>query len=226
MGVIPIPDKMALEQLRALGYDKPAEPPPENPPVKRGRGRPKGSKNKHSIKPKITVIDPKTGIAINKTNAMSIMGKMGDDRVSDFVQYHIDMLQMRQGVNKKDVSDLYNRFFRYLAYCKEHNIVPNNMNCYFAIGLNRQDIARWRSGELGTPEQQQFARDLSQLFESIHEQGAIDGMFNPISAIFWQKAHDGMIEASKMEVVQTDPLGEKKSAEKITEQYADILPDD
>ena len=154
------------------------------------------------------------------------MGKMGDDRVSAFVRYHIDMMQMRQGCDYKNIPDLYTRFYRYLQYCEEHNIVPNNMNAYFAIGITRQQVSAWKRKVEGTPDHQKFAEDITQFFESIHEQGAIDGMFNPISAIFWQKAHDGMIEASKMEVIQTDPLGEKKSAEKIAEQYADILPDD
>lgn len=142
------------------------------------------------------------------------------------MQYHIDMLAMRQGVNKKDVSDLYKRWYFYLNYCQEHGVIPNNMNAYFAMGVGKEEISRWKSGKAGTPEHKQFAEEVTQFFASIHEQGVIDGMFNPISGIFWQKAHDGMIEAQKLEVTQNDPLGERQSAEQIAEKYADVeLPD-
>ena len=132
---------------------------------------------------------------------------------------------MREGVDKQNVPDLYQRFYRYLAYCAEHQIVPNNMNCYFAIGIVADDIYRWTHKDI-TPEHRRFAEDVKQFFASIHEQGPTDGVMNPISAMFWQKAHDGMIEAQKLEVHQVDPLGEKASAEEIRKRYQDVvLPD-
>ena len=200
---------------------------PTQPPPKRKRGRPKGSRNAPGVnKASHTLIDPKTGIAVTNfgTNSTTL-AKMGDERVTAFVQYHMDMMVMRQNCDKKNVPDLYNRFYRYLAYCAEKGIIPNNMNAYFAIGLVRQDIARWKSG-VGSPEQRQFADDITQFFASIHEQAGGESIVNPILSIYWSKAHDGMIEASKVEVVQDNPLGDKRSAEQISEQYADLLPED
>ena len=202
----------------------------EEQPVKRGRGRPKGSKNKKQVPwydQRNMLVDPKTGVVIRKGNGTSmILGKMGDERVSAFVQYHMECLKMREGVNLKDVPDLYRRFYRYLAYCAEHGIIPNNMNCYLAIGVSKQVMSYWRLGQQGSPEHKRFAEDVSQFFASIHEQSATEGIVNPIYAMWQQKSHDNMIEASKVEVVQADPLGEKKSAEEIAERYTDvILPD-
>ena len=150
---------------------------------------------------------------------------MGDERVTAFVQYHMDMLKMRQGVDKKNVPDLYNRFYLYLSYCAEHGIIPNNMNAYFAMGINKEDIGAWYAGRR-TPEHKQFAEDIKQFFASIHEQAGGEAIVNPILSIYWSKAHDGMVEASKLEVVNTDPLGEKQSSEQIEQKYAGILPDD
>jgi hypothetical protein len=99
------------------------------------------------------------------------------------------------------------------------------MNAYFAIGINKNDIGAWYAGR-GTPEQRQFAEDIKQFFASIHEQAGGEAIVNPILSIYWSKAHDGMIEASKVEVVNADPLGDKQSAEQIAEKYADILPED
>lgn len=212
-----MPDEKLVASIKELGLD-------EKPP-KRGRGRPKGSKNK--VKPnRPDTIDPKTGIAVRNAAKLKSVEHVGDERVTAFVQYHIDMLRMRQGVNKKDVNELYQRFYAYLAYCAEHQIVPNNMNCYFAIGILREEIYQWKNGIQGTADHKRFAEDVSQFFASVHEQGPTDGLLNPISAMFWQKAHDGMIEASKVEVAQVDPLGDKTSAEDIAKKYTDVsLPD-
>lgn len=172
-------------------------------------------------------VDPATGLVVDLSSGnRNIIAKMGDDRVSAFVDYHMEMLAMRQGVDRRNVQDLYARFLRYLAYCRDHNIVPNNMNAYFAIGISRQEVSMWRLGKSGTPEHKEFADTITSFFASIHEQGAIDGVMNPISAMFWQKAHDGLIEASKLEVVNEDPLGDKRSAADIAKSYGEVeLPD-
>lgn len=173
------------------------------------------------------LIDPETGLAIeNRGSTAVIVGRMGDERVTEFIKYHMEMMRMREGVDKRDVNDLRNRFINYLSYCAEHGIVPNNMNAYFAMGISRQDVSAWHLGSRGTPEHKEFADMVMQFFASIHEQGGTDGVLNPISAMFWQKAYDGLIEASKVEVVQDDPLGEKRSSAEISAKYADILPEE
>lgn len=173
-------------------------------------------------------IDPVTGLGVSTKNPSNrnIIIRMGDEKVTQFVAYHMDMMAMRQGVNKRDVNDLYQRFYNYLGYCAEHGIVPNNANCYFAIGVTKQEMYSWRMGTHGTPEHKDFANMVQSFFASVHEQGATDGVLNPISAMFWQKAYDNLIEASKLEVVQEDPLGDKRSAEDIAKAYTEVnLPD-
>lgn len=199
-------------------------------PVKRGRGRPKGSKDKAPRKKPempdgfLKRIDPNTGVIVPVNSRQgATIAKIGDEKVSAFVAYHMECLKMREGCNKKDVPDLYNRLYRYLAYCAERGIIPNNMNAYLAIGVSKGDISSWYAGN-GSPDQRKFAEDIKSLFASIHEQGGGEGIVNPILSIFWSKAHDGMIEAQKLEVTNNDPLGDRKSAEEIARAYTD-LPD-
>lgn len=184
-------------------------------------GRPKGSKDKAPRKrTEVTVTLP-----ISSTAATNVR-MIGDERIAAFVNYHLEMLQMRQGVDKRNVKDLHERFYRYIAYCGEHCIMPNNMNAYFAIGVSRQDISAWKMGVMGTPEHKKFAEEVTQFFASIHEQAPTENLMNPISAMFWQKAHDGLIEAQKMEVVHSDPMGDRASKEDIAKRYEDVeLPD-
>ena len=211
-----IPDSEALKQIENL----------QNPP-KRKRGRPKGSKNKPGVtKAAISLVDPKTGVVVSNNAAQSqIIARMGDERVTAFVQYHMDMLQMRQGVDKKNVPDLYQRFYRYLAYCAEKGIIPNNMNAYFAIGITKQDISAWNAGQR-SPEHKQFAEDIKQFFASIHEQAGGEGIVNPILSIYWSKAHDNLSDQPKIEVSIEDPLGQRASSEEIAARYSSLLPED
>ena len=220
-GVRAIPDEEVLKQIEAM----------QNPP-KRGRGRPKGSKNKPGSKrhefpnESRQLVDPKTGIVVNNNAAQSqIIARMGDERVSAFVQYHMDMMKMRQGVDKKNVPDLYNRFYIYLTYCAERGVLPNNMNAYYAIGITKSDISAWNSGR-GTPDQRQFAEDIKQFFASIHEQAGGENIVNPILSIYWSKAHDSMSDNPRIEVTVNDPLGERASSEEIADRYRDLLPED
>lgn len=219
-----IPDEDVLKQIEAMEAAQ--------TPVKRKPGRPKGSKNKPGSKPHVfkeeyrNLVDPKTGIVVSNNAAQSqIIARMGDERVSAFVQYHMDMMKMRQGVDKKNVPDLYNRFFNYLGYCAEHGIIPNNMNAYFAIGITKDNIGTWYAGR-GTPDQRQFAEDIKQFFASIHEQAGGENIVNPILSIYWSKAHDSMSDQPKIEVSIEDPLGQRASSEEIAARYSEILPED
>jgi hypothetical protein len=219
-----IPDEDVLRQIEAMEAAQ--------APVKRKPGRPKGSKNKPGSKKHVfpnesrQLVDPKTGIVVSNNAAQSqIIARMGDERVTAFVQYHMDMLKMRQGVDKKNVPDLYNRFLNYLGYCAEHGVIPNNMNAYFAIGINKNDIGAWYAGK-GTPEQRQFADDIKQFFASIHEQAGGENIVNPILSIYWSKAHDAMSDNPRIEVTVNDPLGERASSAEIADRYKDILPED
>lgn len=216
-----MPEEAILKQIEEM----------QNPP-KRKPGRPKGSKNKPGSKKhefpneSRQLVDPKTGIVVSNNAAQSLtIAKMGDERVTAFVQYHMDMLKMRQGVDKKNVADLYNRFFNYLGYCAEHGVIPNNMNAYFAIGITRQDITAWYAGNR-SPEHKQFADDIKQFFASIHEQAGGENIVNPILSIYWSKSHDGMSDNPRVEVTVTDPLGDRASSAEIAKKYEGILPDD
>ncbi len=209
-------------QLICKARKKGELPPAEKPKPK--AGRPKGTETPKIVETLVTTSDGKKHLATGYSND-KVLATIGDPKVSAFVQYHIDMTQMRIGCNKKDVDDLYRRFGNYLAYCAENGVLPGSMNCYYAIGITREDIYHWSSGK-SDEAHRRFANDVKAFFASIHEQGATNGVMNPIFAMWLQKAHDGMVEASKIETVDANPLGETQSAEEIQAKYAGVeLPD-
>ena len=173
------------------------------------------------------MVDPQTGLVVDGhgKNAQ-VIGRMGDEKVTAFVDYHMACLAMRQGVDKTDVPDLYDRFVRYLEYCREHGVIPGAANAQLAIGISRDDISKWSRGLQGTPEHRAFAEDFKAVMASVNEQAAADGILNPVLSIFWSKAYYGLSDQPKVEVEVVNPLGDKRSAEEIAKRYADVLPDD
>jgi hypothetical protein len=138
----------------------------------------------------------------------------------------MECLAMRQGVDKRDPQDLYNRFMRYLQYCFEHGVIPGSANARLAIGVSSRDIADWENGRRGTPEHKAFAEDFKAVLASVNEQAAADGILNPTLSIFWSKAYYGLTDQPKPEVEVNNPLGDKQSAQEIAKRYADVLPED
>ena len=173
------------------------------------------------------ITDPKTGLSVAGTGKNgAVIKKMGDERVSAFVDYHMACLAMRQGVDKQNVQDLYARFIRYLEYCRDHNVIPGAANAELAIGISRQDVSAWANGSRGTPEHKAFAEDFRAVMASVNEQAAADGILNPVLSIFWSKAYYGLSDQPKVEVEVVNPLGDKRNAEDIARKYADVLPED
>lgn len=171
------------------------------------------------------IVDPETGLVVdNHGKTATVIGRMGDEKVTAFVDYHMACLAMRQGVDKTDVHDLYDRFVRYLEYCREHGVIPGAANAQLAIGISRDDISCWSRGVRGTPEHRAFAEDFKAVMASVNEQAAADGILNPVLSIFWSKAYYGLSDQPKVEVEVINPLGDKKSAEEIAKHYSD-LPD-
>ena len=173
------------------------------------------------------VVDPETGLVVEyRGKNAEIIGRMGDEKVSAFVAYNMELLSFRQGVDKSDVNDLYQHFARYAEYCRDHGVIPGNAACYLACGVSRQEISAWKNGRGGTPEHKKFAEDVTSWLASCNEQAGSEGMINAILSIYRSKAYDSLSDQPKVEVEITNPLGEKRSAEEIAKRYAEVLPDD
>lgn len=172
-------------------------------------------------------VDPDTGLVVDAHggNAM-VIGHMGDEKVSAFVDFHLNCYAMRQGCDKRDVNDLLTRFMRYIAYCKECGAIPSEASARLAIGVSSRDINDWVNGTRGTPEHKQFAQDFKAFMEAANEQAANNGLINPVIYIFRGKSMYAMNDQPKVEVEVHDALGERQSAEEISKRYADILPED
>ena len=145
-------------------------------------------------------------------------------RASRYANFVLAVKRISEGSNIKDVNDLRSRFYQYVALCEATNMKIGNMNAYSAMGIALQTAWAWKSGGNGsTPERMELIREVDAVCSGYREQLIADGQVNPITGIFWQKNYDGLRDVQSHEVAPLDPLGEKRSAREIAEQYRDII---
>lgn len=145
-------------------------------------------------------------------------------KASRYANFILAVKHISDGVNTKDVEDMRMRFYQYLMLCDACNMKIGNMNAYSAMGIVKQQATAWRNGGLGySPERKRLIEEVDSVCAGYREQLIADGQVNPITGIFWQKNYDGLRDVQSHEVGPIDPLGEKRSAREIAEQYKDII---
>lgn len=155
------------------------------------------------------------------------INSFGEKRtISKITAFMMVVQNISVGRNIKDTNDLRRRFYTYLAMSEACNMRVGNMNAYHAMGITIQQAWAWKTGGPGsTPERRELVAEVDAVCSGSREMLAAMGQINPVLAIFWQKNFDGLRDVQEHSVYQGDPLGEKRSAQDIAEQYSD-LPDD
>ena len=145
-------------------------------------------------------------------------------KASKYANFVLAVKQIAVGVNTKDVEDMRRRFYAYLTLCDACSMKVGNMNAYAAMGIINQYAWQWKSGGFGsTPERKALIEEVDSVCAGYREQLIGDGQINPVTGIFWQKNYDGLRDIQSHEIAPMDPLGEKRSAKEIAEQYKDII---
>lgn len=155
------------------------------------------------------------------------VNSFGEKRtISKITAFMMVVQNISVGRDIKNVNDLRRRFYTYCALCEACNMRVGNMNAYHAMGISQPMARQWKIGGSGsTEERRQLIEEVDAVCSGSREMLAASGALNPILAIFWQKNFDGLRDVQEHSVYQGDPLGEKRSAAEIAEQYSD-LPDD
>ena len=93
------------------------------------------------------------------------------------------------------------------------------------MGLNKDTVYDITHGRVGSKEQKQIIVFAKQLAAMHREALGVSGAINPILAIFWSKAFDGLDETSEAMASASDSVDiNAEDAEVIAEKYGQ-LPD-
>ena len=142
--------------------------------------------------------------------------------------YILQCATLGQQVDHENINSLYAAFEAFIRLSVESDFPMTVSTACLALGLNKEALAHWKKGSshANDPEYKTFAESVYYAIQAGIEACMATGLINPVVGIWWEKSHFGMIEQQRQEAAQTDPLGEKKSAEEIMEQYSGVeLPD-
>lgn len=126
---------------------------------------------------------------------------------------------IRREADVNDINSLYECLNKYIALCGQSNMRITNLTAYEACGISSRTIDAWLSGQnrSSQPEYKEFAETLKGICRAYREQLGIEGKINPVSVIWWQKAHDGMREDTAVHVVEDEQ--KDFTAEEISKKY-------
>lgn len=194
----------------------------ESKPVKRGRGRPPGSKNKRTMAERMVANYPNSPLMRNALSEANV------GRASAAVGHVMQCMQYGAKVNIESIDSLYKGLEQYIQFCYENDFPPTVATCCLALGIEYRTLNEWRKGNRrgSDPEYKKFAESVKYVIHAGIEACMVTGLINPVTGIWWEKSYFNMIEAQKVEVVQEEPLGERRSAGEIISKYAEILPDE
>lgn len=178
---------------------------------KRGRGRPKGSKD----------------IVPRKRNEM--LNKFGEEHIEpgDNSRYLAHAMMIRE-LPKIDISDpvqVENRINDYLMLCFENDMKPTVKGLCNALGsISRNTLWAWRTGQHRKGTHEEIILRAYDLLEEMWENYMQNGKINPVAGIFLGKNNFGYQDKQEMVLTPNTGMPENVDVAAIEAKYAE-LPD-
>lgn len=143
------------------------------------------------------------------------------------INVHIGMcVGLGAQVDIENINSLYAAFENYLRICAENDVPLTMSSACLACGVKPSTLATWRRGKARTGDYKEFAESVTYAVQAGIEAMMATGLLNPVVGIWWEKSHFSMIESNRAESGDNDPLGQRRTAEEIAEEYSNVeLPD-
>lgn len=166
--------------------------------VKRGRGRPKGSKDKkkrgYTVSEK-AIAQRNAATTFKDNNPSSILTKPpSNSEEADFnsrlVSHVMCVNEIASHADRHDLLSLKSCFAAYLKLCQEDGFKVNNLAAYSAMGMSYVDFYTFAKKD--DPEIRAFCSFVKQTCAMFRETLVSESKLNPVIGIFWQRNFDGL----------------------------------
>lgn len=189
---------------------------------KRGRGRPKGSRNKQKMA-------EEKMLAKWQNSPLSPMMREDKADLNRAAGWFVGQCwALGQTVDHNSIESLQDALMKYVELCTQSGMPMLVKTCHLALGLNANTVAAWRNGKSRSndPRYKEFVQVMDAVVAAGIEAAGAAGSLDRVLTIWFEKAHFGLYEQQGLVVESADPLGEKQSAEDIAKKYSGILPED
>lgn len=187
--------------------------------VKRGRGRPRMTDEQKKQNKELRA----KGDLARGTNVYDLKNmEQGDN--SKFIAHTLAVRSMPK-IDATDPEQVRQRAYDYLKLCAQNDMKPTVNGYANSIGVSRQTLLNWKTGEHREGTHQAVALEFYSMLEELWEDYMQNGKINPVSGIFLAKnLFYGY--ADKQEFVLTpNQMGETINPEALAAKY-DELPED
>lgn len=127
-------------------------------------------------------------------------------------------------VNKDNVDEIEERFYRYLQWCDMHGIKISNQSAYLAMGITKDDVYQWENRITRTQAHCDLIKKVKQICSITRENMMADGKLNPVVGIFWQKNYDGFKDQQEVVLAPKNNGVEDVDEQELIQKYKKSLP--
>lgn len=208
--------------IKKMMYEDRKKKEEETAAPKRGRGRPKGSRNKQKMA-------EEKMLANWQNSPLSPMMREDKADLNRAAGWFVGQCwALGQTVDHNSIESMQNALMKYVDLCTQSGMPMLVKTCHLALGLNQSTVTAWRNGKYRAddPRYKEFVQVMDAVVAAGIEAAGAAGSLDRVLTIWFEKAHFGLYEQQGLVVENADPLGEKRSSADIQKQYADILPED
>ena len=127
-------------------------------------------------------------------------------------------------VDKSNVEEMEQRFYKYLQWCDEHGVKVSNQSAYLAMGINKDDIYSWENERYGTKAHVELVKKVKQICSVTRESMMADGLIRDAVGIFWQKNYDGFKDQQEVVLTPNKNRIEDVDEKELINKYKKSLP--
>jgi hypothetical protein len=127
-------------------------------------------------------------------------------------------------VDKSNVEEMEQRFYRYLEWCSINGIKISNQSAYLAMGITKDDAYEWSNGNVRTKAHSDLIKKVKQICAITRENMMADGKLNPVVGIFWQKNYDGFKDQQEVVLAPKNNGVEDVDEQELIKKYKKSLP--
>ena len=203
--------------------------------VKRGRGRPTGSKNKPKPKKKGRPKGSKSGYTVSEkalaqrqTNSLNNLatkvavtdeGKAYNARL---IEHIMRINEIATHADRNDLLSLKSCFIAYLQLCQEDGFSVNNISAYAAMGFPTHSHFDMFSKK-DDPERRAFCGFVKQTCSMFRNESIADNKINPVIGIFWQRNFDGLRNDTEQVQNAQESDDDFEVAKSYKEKYKNLI---
>ena len=196
--------------------------------AKRGRGRPKGSKDKKKRVNKNGYTVSEKALAQRQTNALHNLatkvavtdeGKAYNARL---IEHIMRINEIASHADRNDLLSLKSCFIAYLQLCQEDGFGVSNLSAYASMGFPSHAHFELFAKK-DNPEIRTFCGFVKQTCSMFRENMVSDSKINPVIGIFWQRNFDGLRNDTEQVQANQEQDDDFATAKSYKEKYKNLI---